>query len=116
MNSFGKGLTLAFGLSVGLLQGAATAAEAEKPAAAEKAQLERRLAEDYVELESASFRDKTEAGIKVDDAKKKNDQASVAKFTQAGTQAGQIMIAARKKGIDYYTRLKSEYPNYSQMD
>jgi tetratricopeptide (TPR) repeat protein len=84
--------------------------------ASDRVQLERRLAEDYVELESASFRDSTEAGIKVDDAKKRNDAAGVQKFTQSGTQAKQIMVAARKKAIDYYTRLKNEYPNYSQMD
>jgi tetratricopeptide (TPR) repeat protein len=83
--------------------------------APDRPQLARRLAEDYVELESAAFRDKTEAGIKIDEAKKKNPGA-VAKLQQTQTQANQIGIAARKKAIDYYTLIKNTYPTYSAMD
>src|SRR5262245_51250498 len=39
--------------------------------APDRPKLMRRLAEGYVELESAAFRDKTENGIKADEAKKK---------------------------------------------
>ena len=81
----------------------------------DRAQLVRRLAEDYVELESAAFRDKTEAGIKLDEAKKTNP-AGAAKLQQTQTQAAAIMVAARKKAIDYYTALINDYPNYAQMD
>ncbi len=81
----------------------------------DRPQLVRRLAEDYVELESAAFRDKTEAGIKLDEAKKTNP-AGAAKFQQSQTQAPEIMVRARKKAIDYYTALKNGYPNYAQMD
>jgi len=83
--------------------------------APDRPQLARRLAEDYVELESAAFRDKTEAGVKLDEAKTKNPGA-VPKLQQQATQAGGIMVAARKKAIDYYSLLKNGYPNYSQMD
>src|SRR5262245_47445807 len=81
----------------------------------DRPQLIRRLAEDYVELESAAFRDKTEAGIKLEEAKKTAPQ-NVAKFDTAQKQAAEIMVRARKKAIDYYTLLKNGYPNYSQMD
>ena len=83
--------------------------------APDRPQLARRLAEDYVELESAAFRDKTEAGIKLDAAKKDNP-GNAAKLQQSVQQADQIGKAARKKAIDYYTLLKNGYPNYSQMD
>jgi tetratricopeptide (TPR) repeat protein len=75
----------------------------------------RRLAEGYVELESAAFRDKTESGIKLEEAKKTNP-AGAAKFQQTQTQAAAIMVAARKKAIDYYAALKNGYPTYSQME
>ena len=84
-------------------------------ASPDRQQLCRRLAEDYVELESAAFRDKTEAGVKAEEAKKTNPQAA-AKLLETQKQAGQIMVAARKKAIDYYTLLKNGYPNYAQMD
>jgi tetratricopeptide (TPR) repeat protein len=83
--------------------------------APERAQLLRRLAEDYVELEAAAFRDKTEAGIKADEAKKTNASAAM-KLQEQGTQAAKIMLAARNKAINYYTLLKNSYPHYSQMD
>src|SRR5215471_8125937 len=83
--------------------------------APDRPQLARRLAEDYVELESAAFRDKTEAGIKAEEAKKTNP-ANAQNFQKSQTQAGQIMVAARKKAIDYYTALKNGYPTYAQMD
>ena len=56
--------------------------------APDRPQLARRLAEDYVELEAAAFRDKTEAGIKIDEAKRKNPGA-VAKLQQSATQASE---------------------------
>lgn len=83
--------------------------------APDRVQLARRLAEDYVELESAAFRDKTEDGIKIDEAKQKNPGA-VAKLQQQQQQATKILAAARKKAIDYYTLIKDGYPNYSQLD
>src|SRR5207237_1444318 len=70
--------------------------------APDRSQLARRLAEDYVELEAAAFRDKTEAGIKLDAAKKDNP-GSAQKLQQTVVQADQIGKAARKKAIDYYT-------------
>ncbi|MEO6418345.1 MAG: hypothetical protein ABIP39_03005, partial [Polyangiaceae bacterium] len=55
--------------------------------------LARRLAEDYVELESAAFREKTQAN-----------------------QADQVMKLARKKAIDNYTLIVTDYPTYGQLD
>ena len=62
----------------------------------------RRLAEDYVELESAAFRDKTEAEIKRDDAKKKNP-ASAGKQQAIAKPRKTTMDRARKAAIKYYT-------------
>jgi len=83
--------------------------------APDRVQLARRLAEDYVELESAAFRDKTQAEIQRDNLKKSNPQGAGQQQALAN-QANQIMLAARKKCIDYYTMIKTEYPNYGQID
>src|SRR5262249_7687152 len=82
--------------------------------APDRPQLARRLAENYVELESAAFRDKTEAGIKADSMK--NNPGEAGKAKQSAAAAAQMMDRARKKAIEYYTLLKTGYPNYSQMD
>ena len=81
----------------------------------DRPQLARRLAEAYVELESAAFRDKTQAEIKRDDLKKKNVQAAGQQQTQAN-QAAAVMKAARKKAIDYYHLIVKDYPNYAALD
>ncbi len=81
----------------------------------DRVQLARRLAEDYVELESAAFRDKTQAEIDRDAAKKTNPALAGQKQTLAN-QANAIMLAARKKCVDYYTLIKTDYPQYGQID
>ncbi|MBX3229302.1 MAG: hypothetical protein KIT84_18225 [Labilithrix sp.] len=81
----------------------------------DRPQLARRLAEAYVELESAAFRDKTQAEIKRDDMKKSNPAGAGQQQTQAN-QADQVMKAARKKAIDNYTIIVNEYPTYGQLD
>src|SRR5262249_43932324 len=58
--------------------------------APDRPKLMRRLAEGYVELESAAFRDKTENGIKADEAKKKNPGA-VAGFQAEAAKADKIL-------------------------
>lgn len=81
----------------------------------DRPQLARRLAEAYVELESAAFRDKTQAEIKRDDLKKKDPNAAGQQQAQANKVDG-VMKAARKKAIDYYHVIVTEYPNYGQID
>jgi tetratricopeptide (TPR) repeat protein len=81
----------------------------------DRPQLARRLAEAYVELESAAFRDKTQAEIKRDELKKTNATAAGQQQTQAN-QAEAVMKAARKKAIDNYSIIVNEYPNYGQLD
>ncbi|MCL2776950.1 MAG: tetratricopeptide repeat protein [Polyangiaceae bacterium] len=81
----------------------------------DRPQLARRLAEQYVELESAAFRDKTEAEIKRDDAKKRNPQQAGQLQTNAN-QAEAVMKAARRKAIDFYTIIIKDYPNYPNLD
>jgi lipopolysaccharide biosynthesis regulator YciM len=82
---------------------------------ADRPQLTRRLAEAYVELESAANRDKIAADVQSQDAKKKNPGAA-AKFKADAVQAEKIVKAAREKAIVYYTMMKNDYPDYSKLD
>ena len=77
--------------------------------------LARRLAEDYVELESAAFREKTQAEVDRDGLKKSNPTAAGQKQSVA-QQANTIMGRARVQAEKYYTLIKTEYPNYPQLD
>jgi hypothetical protein len=81
--------------------------------APDRPKLMRRLAEGYVELESAAFRDKTENGIKADEAKRKNPKA-VAGFQAEAAKADKILAASRQAAIKYYTALKTAYPKWCQ--
>jgi TolA-binding protein len=81
--------------------------------APDRPKLMRRLAEGYVELESAAFRDKTENGIKAEEAKKKNPKA-VNAFRAEAAKADKILAASRQAAIKYYTALKGQYPKWCQ--
>jgi len=97
------------------IQGIERLFETTKKNAPDRPQLGRRLAEAYVELEAAAFRDKTEAEIKRDGFKKSNPQAAGQQQTQAN-QADAVMKAARKKAIENYTLIVNDYPTYGQLD
>jgi tetratricopeptide (TPR) repeat protein len=77
--------------------------------------LSRRLAEDYVELESAAFREKTQAEVDRDGLKKTNPAAAGQKQTVAN-QAATILARARTQAEKYYSLITVEYPNYPQLD
>ena len=62
--------------------------------AADRPGLMRRLAEGYVELESAATRDKTELSIKIDEAKRKSP-GTVGKLQEESAKADKILVAAR---------------------
>ena len=79
----------------------------------DRPKLMRRLAEGYVELESAAFRDMTEAGMKADEAKVKNP-GQVSAIKEEQTKAENILNAARKAAIGYYTKLKDQFPKWCQ--
>jgi tetratricopeptide (TPR) repeat protein len=80
---------------------------------ADRPNLMRRLAEGYVELESASFREMTEAGMKADEAKVKSpSQVQGFKDEQAKDEA--ILQKARKQAVAYYTMLKDQFPKWCQ--
>ncbi|AKU99978.1 TPR domain protein, putative component of TonB system [Labilithrix luteola] len=89
--------------------------ETTKKNAPDRPQLARRLAEEYVELEAAAFRDKTEAEIKRDEAKKKDPKAA-GQFQTNANQAEAVLKAARKKAIDYYSTIVTDYPTYQALD
>lgn len=80
----------------------------------DRPQLIRRLAEGYVELESAAQRDRIASEIKVQDAARQKKKDSVAR-TEA-VKASKIEKAARVNAIKYYTLMKNAYPNYSKLD
>jgi TolA-binding protein len=76
----------------------------------------RRLAEDYVELEAAAFKEKTKAEIERDGFRKAN-AAAVAGQRQAVVNAdGALMSAARAKAEILYGTLVHDYPSYPQLD
>jgi len=83
--------------------------------AADRPTLARRTAEDYVELESAAFREKTQAEVDRDGLKKTNPSAAGQKQTLAN-QANTIMLRARSKAEEFYNLIRNEYPNYPQLD
>ena len=83
--------------------------------APDRVQLARRLAEDYVELESAAFGEKTRAEIQRDNLKKTNAAAAGQQQTIAN-QANHIMLTARQKVVDNYTLIINQYPNYGLLD
>jgi TolA-binding protein len=81
---------------------------------ADKPQLTRRLAEAYVELESAALRDKIASDIQAQDAKAKKKNAT--KFRSDAAAAEKIVKAARTNAIKYYTAMKDKWPKYSKID
>jgi len=81
--------------------------------APDRPKLMRRLAEGYVELESAAFRDKTENSIKADEAKRKNPKGEKA-FRAEAAKADKILVASRQQAIKYYTLLKNGYSKWCQ--
>lgn len=82
----------------------------------DRPQLVRRLAEGYVELESAANRDMVEAEIARDDAKRKRQKSAYDKSKKEASKAKAILKEARKNAIRYYRIMKRDYPTYSKID
>jgi tetratricopeptide (TPR) repeat protein len=82
----------------------------------DRAQLVRRLAEGYVELESAATRDKIKADIDAEDAKNQKQKTKYDASKRESTAAQQIVVKSRENAIKYYTRMKKDYPDYSKID
>jgi TolA-binding protein len=80
----------------------------------DRPQLIRRLAEGYVELESAAQRERIQSEIKIADSKKKKLKNTAAR--DAAIKAKKTEEVARQQAIKYYTLMKNEYPNYSKLD
>ena len=74
----------------------------------DRPQLLRRLAEDYVELENAAFREKTEAEVRRDELKKTN-ATDAGKQQTIVLQRNKSMLGARKASIAYYSLLVDDY-------
>lgn len=82
----------------------------------DRPQLIRRLAEGYVELESAALRDKTADEVKAQDLQRAKKTAEAQKYRKQALQAKKIVDLARKSAISYYTLMKDSYPHYSKID
>jgi len=82
----------------------------------DRAQLVRRLAEGYVELESAALRDKIKADIDADEATKSKQKTKYDQAKKESSAAQQIVVKSRENAITYYTRMKKDYPDYSKID
>ena len=88
----------------------------------DRVKLARRLAEAYVELESAANKGRLKAQIDGQNLKGKDGkvpQAKVKQYKSAKAQEnkwGKIVKASRKKAIAFYTLLKDNYPNYKELD
>jgi tetratricopeptide (TPR) repeat protein len=68
----------------------------------------RRLAEDYVELENAAFREKTEAEVKRDELKQSNPRGAGQQQTIANARKT-TLDRSRKAAINYYSILVNDY-------
>jgi tetratricopeptide (TPR) repeat protein len=83
--------------------------------APDRIQVTRRLAEDYVELETSAFREKTQAEIDRDSLKKTNPAGAGQKQSVVNADT-RIMSAARGKAETFYNIIINEYANYPQLD
>jgi TolA-binding protein len=81
--------------------------------ASDRPNLIRRLAEGYVELESAATREKTELGIKIDEAKAK--KADTSKLVDDAAKADKVIAGGRTNAIKYYSMLETQYPKWCQQ-
>jgi hypothetical protein len=88
----------------------------------DRPQLIRRMAEDYVELETAAVRDKLAAEVNVSDLTHRKKATTPALCNMVGqcrneaAKAAKIAALARQQAIKYYTLMKDQYPNYSKLD
>lgn len=86
-----------------------------KKTAPDRLQITRRLADLYVELESAAFRDKTEAEIRRDELKKSKPQLAGPQQTIAN-EAERSMKAARGRAIDLYKEIVTDFSTHASID
>ncbi|HLM74458.1 MAG TPA: tetratricopeptide repeat protein, partial [Polyangiaceae bacterium] len=101
-------------LLVAEIQGLESLLESTPRGAPDRPKLLRRLAEDYVELESAAFRDKIEAETSAGEARRKKDPKRAAALQAEAAKADKILVAARSAAIKFYTKLKDEHPKYCE--
>ena len=78
----------------------------------DRPKLARRLAEGYVELEAAAFREQTEAEIRAQEAKRKKQDDAAKKEADSAAKSKAVVAAARKSAIKYYTLLKDNYSKW----
>ena len=70
----------------------------------------------YVELETAALPRQDRERIKARGRQEEEPAGAGQAPAQTRRRPTQIVKAARKKAIEYYTQMKNEYPNYSKLD
>jgi tetratricopeptide (TPR) repeat protein len=83
---------------------------------AQRPTLLRRLAEDYVELENAAFKEKTQAEILRDEFKLKKNAAEAGKQQAIANSRKTTMDRSRKAAINYYSVLATDYAGAPSND
>jgi TolA-binding protein len=78
----------------------------------DRPKLARRLAEGYVELEAAAFRDQTEGEIRASDLKRKKNEKGAKEEADKAAKAKAVVATARKSAIKYYSFLKDNYSKW----
>jgi tetratricopeptide (TPR) repeat protein len=76
----------------------------------------RRLAEDYVELENAAFKEKTQAEILRDELKQQKKAAEAGKQQAIANSRKTTMDRSRKAAINYYSVLATDYAGAPSND
>ncbi len=81
----------------------------------DRAKLMKRLGDEYVDLESISFRRKIEGRAQADEQRRKKNAGAAESLLAEATKAEKIESAARQAAIKYYSLLKTQYPRWCQM-
>jgi Tetratricopeptide repeat len=81
----------------------------------DRLQLLRRVAEDWVELETAASSRHDRLALRAERDRENKPKAARAALLEA-KRAHRIEVAARKSSIARYTQLKNQYPNYPKLD
>jgi len=95
------------------IQGLETLFQSTPRGAGDRPPLLRRLAESYVELEAASFRSRTEIGVKIDTAQRKSP-AEAKKLTEERDKVDKVLRSSRQAAIRYYDKLQADHPDFCQ--
>jgi TolA-binding protein len=82
----------------------------------DRSELLRRLAEDYVELETIAQSDRSKLEVIAQDHAKQKRRGDADKARRAAARERLVADKARKTAIGYYRRLTTDYPDHRRLD